>query len=97
MSNVPLARARLLVIADQIEEAGMPLVARELRSLVPMLTRRRHKKVTAEPECRKLTPELRDAIVAQHRDDPGLSVRELAIMFDVNQGRVSEAIMEASL
>lgn len=88
--KVPEVAARIREIADEIQ-AEHPAVAEQLRELADELRRRPagpRAPVTSTPT----TPELQQEIREFAETHPGLSQQTIAEHFNVNHGRVSEAI-----
>lgn len=87
---------------------SIPEIAEELRQLavqhdLPRLAelademRRRPSRNRAAPQSAKMTPELKTAICAYKDAHPGLSYSKVATVFNVNPGRVSEALADRRL
>ncbi len=93
MSNVPLARERILDVADKCRAAGLEREAVELERIVETLLFRR-------PYARPRAPVASiaadgDVPAAMRRfaaAHPELTQQEIAVRFEVNSGRVSEAL-----
>lgn len=77
--RVPEVRERLYEIAE------------ELRFLAAELERRPARR-RSKPVSQPMTPELRRQIALYAKDNPDLSYVEIATEFNVNPGRVSEAV-----
>lgn len=82
--SIPEIRKRLLEIA---KESNLP----EIEELVSEMYRR-SPVARAKSKSRKLTPGLARRIRRRARQDPTKHQREIAEEFDVNPGRVSEAL-----
>jgi hypothetical protein len=89
-SNVPEARKRL---SELFSDPETPIAVREkLMEIMPLLHRTRTKAVTAAREARPMTPKLAEAVRRAAAQYPNASVQTLAIKFDTNPGRISEAL-----
>lgn len=89
-SNIPAARAALhaaLLQGKTIEEMHIHIL-----DALQMMTRSRYKAVTARASLRILNPALADRIRQHVRENAEQSVLEVARQFNVNPGRVSEAL-----
>jgi len=87
MSNIPKARELLksaLADKDGIDRA---LIQKALK----LMTRQPYARKVS-PKSRKLTPELKKKIKVFARTHLDLSLQEIADIFDVNSGRISENI-----
>ncbi len=82
--RIPEIRDRLLEIANS---TGI----REIEALANKLKRRPSKR-RAQPVSRVMTPELKQEIREYYKANPGAAQTEIAKLFNVNQGRVSEAL-----
>lgn len=82
--RIPEIQTRLKQIAVETGNAEIELLARKL-------SRRRPRKV-AEKVSRPITPELREEIRAYARENPELAQTQIGKAFNINQGRVSEAL-----
>lgn len=81
--RIPQIRERLVEIA---QAQCLP----ELEFLADQLTRRRFGQ--AKRSSKAMTPELKEAIRAYHRAHHPISQAKVALVFNVNPGRVSEAL-----
>jgi hypothetical protein len=95
MSDVPQAREELGRIARGLinGELSASAAARQIRDVVPMLVRKPPIR-QALPRRTQVTPELQDEIRAYARNYPDAQMMDIALRFDVNIGRVSEALRE---
>lgn len=97
MSNIPHARERLAIIADALEDGRLSpsQAANRIRGLNPLLIRRSPKtRVTGRTA--PCTPELTQEIRVFHKTAGSrMNQAEIAAVFNVNPGRVSEALDEA--
>lgn len=82
--RIPEVQSRLRALADA---HNMP----ELEALASELSRRPARKRAANSSAR-MTPEMRDAIRAYRRAQPDAAQTAIARVFNVNPGRVSEAL-----
>ena len=85
LMTIPEVRDRLYFLS---EIQNQP----ELRQLADQLWRRSPGRRTARATSRVLTPELAQAIREYAAQHPEESEHRIGIRFDVNQGRVSEAL-----
>jgi hypothetical protein len=91
VSNIPLARQ--IVAGVQAEIATIaPSAATRLADALLQMTRRPLTKPRAARRSTRITPEKAEAIRAFERAFPGLSHQDIADRFQVNIGRVSEAL-----
>ena len=91
MSDIITARDMLLLVADSIK-AREPRAANAIEHIVENLMRRKYTKRKAPVSSETMTPELAGAIRQVHKANLEMSAQEIADIFNVNQGRVSEAI-----
>lgn len=89
--KVPEVASRLRGIAEEIE-GDCPSHAAELKGLADELRRRPPATPRAPSTSTPMTPELADEIREYAEDNPGMSHQAIAEQFNVNHGRVSEAI-----
>ncbi|WP_176026487.1 hypothetical protein [Brucella intermedia] len=82
--RIPQIRERLIEIAHTLGNG-------EIERLANKLTRRPTIK-RAMPVSRTMTAELKQEIREYHKAHPGVAQTEIAKLFNVNQGRVSEAL-----
>lgn len=82
--TIPEVRARLRELALELDEP-------ELKALADQLVRRRNR-IPAESTARSITPGLSDAIRVFAARNPDMSEHNIGLAFNVNQGRVSEAL-----
>lgn len=96
MSDIPLARKRLEDLAGRLEVTD-PAAAREIRAILPLLTREpmARRPAPTRPE-RKMTRQKAALIIAFHTMNPNASNQEIADKFKVNPGRVSEVLQRNS-
>lgn len=81
---IPQVRERLYELAVELGCAELSELADELK--------RRAAEVSERKVSARMTPELTDAIRDYYYDNPKLTQLEIAAIFGVNQGRVSETI-----
>jgi hypothetical protein len=89
--RIPEVANGMRKIAEEIQEA-YPTQAAELLELAGEL-RRRSGETRAPATSTPMTPELYEEIKEYAADNPGMSRQAIAEVFDVNIGRVSEAII----
>lgn len=92
MSDIPLARERLLALAVDLDRTD-PASAEIIRGdVLPLLTRRAYAKPRSA--AKHVSPDRGKSagIRAYVRANPALSTLEVARVFKVNPGRVSEAL-----
>ena len=88
MSNIPEARARLSAIAESCPDAQL---RRDILSVVNLMRRKpalRRAPNNSEP----MTAELAEQIVTYATGNPDASIAEIGATYNVNPGRVSEAL-----
>jgi hypothetical protein len=95
MSNIPEARERLLKIADEIDWLNGKL-GDEVRGIVRDLMVRPTAIRKARAQSTPMTDELRDELRSYARRNPTKTYASIAHHFDVNPGRVSEALRGAA-
>lgn len=95
MSNIPEARQELLVLADDLDGYGLPTTASTIRSIVEDYLTRRSPKRVARRVSAPMTKELAERIRKFAQAAPHLAQTEIAKAFQVNPGRVSEALAGA--
>ena len=91
MSDIKTARDMLLVVAESIKSRE-PRVATTIEHIVEKLMHRTHTKRKAPVTSEEMDAEKARLIRFLNKVNPEKSVQELAEMFKVNPGRVSEAI-----
>jgi hypothetical protein len=89
--RIPEVAQRMREIAGEIQEA-CPTQSAELLELADEL-RRRSGEGRAPATSTKMTPELSEEIKEYAKAHPGMSHQQIAEVFGVNIGRVSEAIL----
>lgn len=89
--KIPEIRERIDALADYLEGQRYNATAKELRHLSNQMKRRPAVRKTAI-KSKPLTDHLRAQIILEACMDPNLSQQELAGMFGVNPGRVSEVL-----
>lgn len=82
---------RLPEIAERLRELAVTLNTKELSDLADEIGRR-PAGTRARPTSTPMSDELRDKIRAYRKAQPGLSQAKIGAHFNVNPGRVSEAI-----
>jgi hypothetical protein len=91
MSDIITARDMLLVVADSIRDRE-PRAASAIVHIVDKLMRREYTKRKAPITSEEMTDEKANGIRTLSEANPDMSVQQIAEMFKVNPGRVSEAI-----
>lgn len=91
MSDIITAREMLLLVADSIKDRE-PRAAMAIEHIVEKLMRRTYTKRKAPVSSDAMTPAMAAAIRQVYEANPEMSAQEIADIFNVNQGRVSEAI-----
>ncbi len=87
--RLPEVKSSLILLS---EDDRLPSdVSDVLRRLAGEISRRRSRRV-AKPACAPITPELRQKIRDFAYSNPTMSQLEIGKRFNVNQGRVSEAL-----
>jgi hypothetical protein len=89
---IPEVRTELLKIADQLNDIGLTKVASRLIHLESELYRRKRLVRTAK-KSKTITPLLKQQIRLYKQKHPDLSEQEIGVIFKVNAGRVSEALI----
>lgn len=89
--KVPEVANRMRAIADKLKRS-QPSAASELLELAEELRRRPSVGTRAPATSTSMTPELEQEIRDYAEANPGLSQQAIAEAFNVNHGRVSEAI-----
>ena len=92
MSDVPLGREELLELAAEFREAGSTDAAERIEAIVFNRLFRKITKDRSPVKSVQMNAQLAWRIVHIHRRYPEKSTQEIAEMFGVNPGRVSEAI-----
>jgi YesN/AraC family two-component response regulator len=88
-TNIPAAR-KILSRAAENPHADAKALRQAIHTVLPMMTRVQSKR-TAQTST-KMTPELSLSIALFKEANPEMSLQEIASRFNVNPGRVSEAI-----
>lgn len=89
--TIPEIRDAMYTIAHVMKDMGYTKLAKEMINLANE-TRRVYIKKRAPNECQVVTPKIKAKIIQYYKFNPRKSVRHIANVFDVNQGRVSEII-----
>lgn len=92
MSNIPLARERLIDICNRMERAGLQSWVTEIDRVVDGLMVRRSPRRKVAPKSPTMTPDMAQAIRDYAARFPQATQMEIATTFSVNAGRVSEAL-----
>ena len=93
MSDIPAARAHLEAMRNKMEAAHLDYYVEHIDHVLSLMVRKKYKKRTSRQSA-TMTPELIDEIRNYAIGHPNLSVQRIANHFNVNQGRVSEALAE---
>lgn len=90
---IPQVRSELHTVAQAIADGDLDrqAAADQVRALANELHRQRPARKT-EPKSQKMTPELAERIRLYAAARPHMSLQQIAVAFNVNAGRVSEAI-----
>lgn len=88
-TNVPLARERLLQIAERLEADGKKKIAREIVEITEHLMTRRPGLRRAPIQRKQVTEEIRDSVLRDLRDTD-MPQEEIARKYGIDGGRVSE-------
>lgn len=91
MSNIPLARKELEDLAQSLDR-DRPEMAKELRLIIAKHLVRQSPLRKASTKSQPMTPELAEQIRCYASAKWGHSLTEIANHFNVNIGRVSEAL-----
>ncbi|MCK1392809.1 hypothetical protein [Bradyrhizobium sp. 1] len=89
--KIPEVATKMREIAGQIQ-GDYPKEAAELLELTEELRRRSAAGPRAPATSTPMTPELAEEIREFAKDNPGMSHQDIGVVFNVNHGRVSEAI-----
>ena len=89
MSDIPRAR-EIIELAARLLDPNDPARAM-LQVALPMLTREAPVR-RAPTQKRKMTARLKAQICAYARQNPAAHLSDIAVHFNVNQGRVSEVL-----
>jgi len=89
--TIPDCRDVLMEIARELDEKGCAEEARAIREVVLEMFRRSAVKTT-RAKAQKSTVSLRERIRAYHKAHPEMLNREIGRVFNVDGGRVSEAL-----
>jgi hypothetical protein len=90
VATIPELRTELLAMADKMENRE-PAMANRLREIVQELHRRPAVRKTP-PKNRPMDPRIKRNIRKFASQFPNMSYQEIAALFRVNVGRVSEAV-----
>lgn len=92
MSNIPLAREKLVDICTRMDAVGLQKWTREIDSVLDGLMIRRSPRRKVRSQSEPMTAEKKQAIRAYAEQFPQATQMDIAQVFDVNVGRVSEAL-----
>jgi hypothetical protein len=90
--GIPAVRADMIVLAADMRAAGFSAWADRLDALAMETVRRKPAKPRAPISARVATPDLAEEIRAYAKAHPIASYREIGRAFNVDGGRVSEAL-----
>lgn len=93
MSDIPQARTRLEALRDEMLAAHLDYYVEDIDHILTLMVREKYKERTARQSA-TMTPELADQIRNYAIGHPNLSAQRIANHFNVNSGRVSEALKE---
>ena len=86
MSNIPLARKRIKTLQNLLT-----VIVMDLEEIEKMLNRKKPVRKAA-PRSKRMTPEFAAQIRKFAQRNSKASLQEIATRFNVNSGRVSEAL-----
>lgn len=89
-TNIPKAREILNSVLDITDDRTVARMVTEALSLMTRTRVNRRAKVQSQPMTESLSREIYDYYAA----NPSVSVKEIANIYSVNQGRVTEAIQK---
>ncbi len=93
MSDIPKARSHLEAMRDEMEAAHLDYYVEHIEYILSLMVREKHKQRTSRQSA-TMTPELADEIRRYAIGHPNLSTQRIANHFNVNPGRVSEALAD---
>ena len=93
MSDIPAARAHLEAMRDEMQNAHLDYYVEHINYVLSLMVREKYKQRTSRQSA-TMTPELADEIRGYAIRHPNLSAQRIANHFNVNPGRVSEALAE---
>lgn len=93
MSDIPAARAHLEAMRDEMQNAHLDCYVEHINYVLSLMVREKYKQRTSRQSA-TITPELADEIRGYAVRHPNLSAQRIANHFNVNPGRVSEALAE---
>lgn len=91
MSNIPMARQKLSLLRRGAEADGLSEVVVAIDEIEKLLWRESRKERVAR-RSRSMTPDLKRRLREHVEANPDEPMQEVANRFDVNIGRVSEAL-----
>ena len=94
MSDIPAARAHLRAMRDEMEAAHLDYYAEKIDYALSLMVREKYKERTARQSA-TMTPELAEQIRRYSVSHPNVSTQRVANHFNVNPGRVSEALAQS--
>lgn len=93
MSDIPSARVHLEAMRDEMQNANLDYYVEQINYVLSLMVREKYKQRTSRQSA-TMTPELADEIRDYAIRHPNLSTQRIANHFNVNPGRVSEALAE---
>lgn len=93
MSDIPKARSHLEAMRDEMEAAHLNYYVEHIDYILSLMVREKHKQRTSRQSA-TMTPELADEIRRYAIGHPNISTQRIANHFNVNLGRVSEALAD---
>ena len=92
MSKIPEARAALSELADLLRARGQNDCAQTIEDILPWMVRRPYAREAAPVTSRPVDPLRAERIRDFARSNPDMPLQDVAAEFQVNIGRVSEAL-----
>ena len=93
MSKTKIIRAHLEAMRDEMQNAHLDYYVEHINYVLSLMVREKYKQRTSRQSA-TMTPELADEIRGYAVRHPNLSAQRIANHFNVNPGRVSEALAE---
>jgi len=94
MSDIPHAREILEQLLIDMENGHFDRmhVRASVQAALQLMYRKKHKRKKAPRAAKRVSVEIRDAVIQCVTENPSISTRELSEKYDVNQGRISEIL-----
>ena len=101
MSNIPVAREKLELVKEMLyqhamntkeDNTGIMLARAYVADALDLMHRKQHKPQRAPHNSTRINKEVRDAIKSYYEMKHTVSTADIARVFNVNQGRVSEVL-----